>query len=64
MLPVFWGGPRLCLGKDMAALETMSVAWSIMQHFKVQVLPFDERIVNGPVMFFEHGMPAKFIRRT
>lgn len=57
--PVFWGGPRLCLGKDMARLETLSIAYAILSKYRIEVLPHSEKPVNGPVQFYEHGLPAK-----
>jgi len=47
--PVFWAGPRLCLGKDMARLETLSVAWQVLQRVHLAVQPHSELKVNGPV---------------
>jgi len=63
MHPVFWGGPRLCLGKDMARLEVLSVAWAVLQRFRVDVLPHSERKVNGPVQFYEQGLPVRIHTR-
>jgi cytochrome P450 len=59
MHPVFWGGPRLCLGKDMARLEVLSIAWTVLQKFRLDVLPHSELKVNGPVQFYEHGLPVR-----
>jgi cytochrome P450 len=64
MFPVFWGGPRLCLGKDMARLETISIAYSILGKYKVEVLPHSEKMVNGPVQFYEAGLPVKITTRN
>jgi cytochrome P450 len=63
VFPVFWGGPRLCLGKDMARLEVLSIAYTILKAFKVKVLPHDPRIANGPVQFYEHGLPVVLTHR-
>ncbi|KAH9255484.1 hypothetical protein BASA81_006300 [Batrachochytrium salamandrivorans] len=59
VFPVFWGGPRLCLGKDMARLEALNVAYSLLKHFTIEVLPHNEKMVIGPVQFYEHGLPVK-----
>jgi len=61
--PVFWAGPRLCLGKDMARLEVLSVTWAVLQRFRVDVLPHSERKVNGPVQFYEQGLPVRVFKR-
>jgi len=62
--PVFWGGPRLCLGKDMAALEVLCVAWTILKRYRVEVMEHSDKVVNGPVQFLEGGLPVKIWRRA
>ncbi|XP_071699134.1 cytochrome P450 CYP94D108-like [Rutidosis leptorrhynchoides] len=37
--PVFHGGPRICLGKEMAYIQMKLVAASIIERFKVEVVP-------------------------
>lgn len=61
--PVFWGGPRLCLGKDMAVLEVLTVARRVLKDLRVEVLPHDEKITNGPVQFYEKGLPVRITTR-
>jgi cytochrome P450 len=56
--PVFWGGPRLCLGKDMARLEALNIAHVLLKSYRFEVLPHSERMVNGPVQFYEDGLPV------
>ena len=63
MHPVFWGGPRLCLGKDMARLEVLSIAWAVLQRFRVDVLPHSEKKINGPVLFYQDGLPVRVTHR-
>lgn len=55
--------PRLCLGKDMARLEVLSLTWKVLQKYRVHVLPHSEKRVNGPVQFYEAGINAKFSLR-
>ena len=57
--PVFWGGPRLCLGKDMARLEVLAITYKILQHYDVEVLPHREKMINAPVQFYEDGLPVR-----
>jgi cytochrome P450 len=45
MFPVFWAGPRLCLGKDMARLEVINVAQTLLQSYHFEVLPHSEQTV-------------------
>jgi cytochrome P450 len=55
--PVFWGGPRLCIGKDAARLEVVAVAKEFLQHFDFVVgEKNDLRIAPAPVQFYEHGI--------
>jgi cytochrome P450 len=56
VLPVFWGGARLCLGKDMARFEVIMIASILMKRFKFRVRPHEELFVNGPVMFLKGGL--------
>jgi len=61
--PVFWGGPRLCLGKDMARLEVISITYKVLSDYKVKVLPHSEKMMNAPVTFYEFGLPVQILRR-
>lgn len=64
VFPVFWGGPRLCLGKDMARLETLSIAYGLLSKYRIEVLPHSEKPVNGPVQFYEKGLPVRIHLRA
>lgn len=35
--PVFHGGPRMCLGKDMAYIQMKSIAASVIERFEIDV---------------------------
>jgi cytochrome P450 len=63
VFPVFWGGPRLCLGKDMARLEMLNIAYAILSEYDFHVSPHSEKMVNGPVQFYEGGLPCKVTKR-
>lgn len=36
--PVFHGGPRMCLGKDMAYIQMKSIAASVLERFEMEVM--------------------------
>ncbi|EXC10883.1 Cytochrome P450 94A1 [Morus notabilis] len=49
--PVFHGGPRMCLGKDMAYVQVKSVAAAVMWEFEVIALDgggCTENLINPP----------------
>ena len=50
--------------QDMARLEALSVAYAILSKYRVEILPHSEKIVNGPVQFYENGLPAKLHLRV
>ena len=49
----------------MARLEALSIAHTILRRYHVEVLPHSERAVNGPVQFYEAGLPVRLsVRRA
>lgn len=42
----------------MARLEAISIAYAILSKYTVQVLPHSEKVVIGPVQFYEQGLLA------
>jgi cytochrome P450 len=57
MLPNVNGGPRICLGRDMARLETLNIAWTILKEFDIKITPGQDTIeLNGPVQFYKYGV--------
>jgi len=55
--PVFLAGPRVCIGKDAARLEVISIAKYLVQGFDFDLAAEnDSRIANGPVQFYEKGL--------
>lgn len=52
--PVFQGGVRVCLGKEMALLELESVAISLLREYSVELLHY------GPVPVFSPGLTATY----
>ncbi|KAK8595430.1 hypothetical protein V6N13_016799 [Hibiscus sabdariffa] len=40
--PIFHGGPRMCLGKDMAYIQMKSIVAAVMEKFGVEVLGKDK----------------------
>lgn len=58
IMPAFWGGPRICLGKDAARLEVLSTAHAILSNgIQFHLVPNqNEKIKIGPVQFYEDGV--------
>jgi len=60
MLPVFFGGPRLCLGHAMARFEIITFVSKILPELRLTPLPNqNESIMNGPVGFYRDGVMMK-----
>lgn len=54
--PVFWGGPRMCLGKVMAQLEFQTVACVIASQFEIDIPKVADTFATGPVLFHVDGL--------
>ncbi|MED6161603.1 hypothetical protein PIB30_062375 [Stylosanthes scabra] len=67
--PVFQGGMRVCLGKEMALLEVKSVALSLLKRFHVQFVGVGPsshgtpRFSPGLTATFSCGLPVKLTQR-
>ncbi|KAJ7969963.1 Cytochrome P450 [Quillaja saponaria] len=69
--PVFHGGPRICLGKEMAYVQMKSVAASILHEYEIVALDGGgtaEKMMNPPYMLsltlkMKGGFPVKLKRR-
>ena len=48
----------------MARLEVISIAYDVLSTYRVHILPHSEKTVNGPVQFYEAGLPAKVSLRN
>ncbi|KAJ1394492.1 Cytochrome P450, partial [Sesbania bispinosa] len=63
--PVFQGGMRVCLGKEMALLEVKSVAISLLRRFHIEMVSPQHHITNTPrfspglTSTFSCGLPVK-----
>ena len=64
ILPVFWGGPRICLGKDGARLQILCTLHTILSsNIRFQLLPNQsDKIKIGPVQFYEEGVQVKVVK--
>ncbi|KAJ6807401.1 putative cytochrome P450 94B3-like [Iris pallida] len=67
--PVFHGGPRMCLGKDMAYIQMKAVVASVMERFVVDVVVEEEEREREPepelvvVLRMKKGLPVRIIAR-
>jgi len=59
VFPVFWAGPRLCLGKDMARFEAKLLACSIFKSFRIEIQPHEEKFAIGLIMFYAGKVNAR-----
>ncbi|KAE8125132.1 hypothetical protein FH972_019967 [Carpinus fangiana] len=65
--PVFHGGPRFCLGKDMAYIQMKSIAASVIERFEMEVVGKKEK---GPqhllslTLRISGGLPVKLRKRS
>lgn len=64
--PIFFGGRRICLGKDMARFETIVFMSKVFANIKFEpLIQIDKHeIVNGPVSFIEGGLPCRLLLRA
>ncbi|KAE9585398.1 hypothetical protein Lal_00018257 [Lupinus albus] len=64
--PIFQGGLRLCLGKEIALLELKSVTLSLLRKFHIQLAPpfyKTPRFSPGLTATFTYGLPVKVRER-
>ena len=62
--PFFWGGYRICLGKDMARLEAKIFLGVLFDSLKLTMAkPKRMAFFSGPVMFYKDGVHMKAERR-
>jgi len=55
--PFFWAGNRICLGKDMARLESKIISSILFESLKFSTSrPRIEESLVTPVMFYKHGV--------
>ncbi|XP_062114606.1 cytochrome P450 CYP94D108-like [Humulus lupulus] len=64
--PVFHGGPRMCLGKEMAYIQMKSIAASVLEKFEVGVLDEDTCPENLHVVTLrmKGGLPVRVSKRS
>ncbi|KMZ72348.1 hypothetical protein ZOSMA_166G00460 [Zostera marina] len=67
--PVFQGGQRVCLGKEMALMEMKSVVVSIVKQFKIDVFANSDyhqspKFISGLTASLHGGLPAKIRKRN
>lgn len=64
--PVFHGGPRMCLGKDMAYIQMKSIAASMIEKFEIDVI--DKATCPGHVLSLtlrmKNGLMARVKERS
>eukprot|EP01060_Flectonema_neradi_P007000 TRINITY_DN1483_c0_g1_i8.p1 TRINITY_DN1483_c0_g1~~TRINITY_DN1483_c0_g1_i8.p1 ORF type:complete len:488 (+),score=113.07 TRINITY_DN1483_c0_g1_i8:95-1558(+) len=62
--PQFNMGPRICLGRHMAALEAMTIVSSILSEFKLKLVP-DQELTRSfsPVLMFKDGLLVEVERK-
>eukprot|EP01060_Flectonema_neradi_P006996 TRINITY_DN1483_c0_g1_i3.p1 TRINITY_DN1483_c0_g1~~TRINITY_DN1483_c0_g1_i3.p1 ORF type:complete len:485 (+),score=102.00 TRINITY_DN1483_c0_g1_i3:82-1536(+) len=62
--PQFNMGPRICLGRHMAALEAMTIVSSILSEFKLKLVP-DQELTRSfsPVLMLKDGLMVYVERR-
>jgi cytochrome P450 len=64
-MPSFWGGPRACLGKDMARFEAKIVMEALTKAVDIKCEPgHDGKIAVAPVMFYKMGLPVTIHHRA
>jgi cytochrome P450 len=67
--PVFHGGPRFCLGKDMAYIQMKSIAASVIERFEMEVVVVGKK-EKGPqhllslTLRINGGLPVKLRKRS
>ncbi|PQQ11531.1 cytochrome P450 94C1 [Prunus yedoensis var. nudiflora] len=63
--PVFQGGERVCLGKELALLEMKSVAVALVRRFDIQVSEPDRtpRFAPGLTATVRGGLPVRIQER-
>lgn len=65
--PVFQGGPRVCLGKEMAIMEMKTVVVSVLRRFDVEAVDGGElrpKFAAGLTASLAGGLPVRVSRRT
>lgn len=64
--PVFQGGVRVCLGKEMALVEMKAVALSLIRRFDIEVAGSDQapKFIPGLTASLRGGLPAVIRERT
>jgi fatty acid omega-hydroxylase len=58
-IPIFWAGPRICLGKDMARFESKVIARLVLEELRIRPEKHDEAFMNMPVLFYKGGVPTR-----
>ncbi|CAD5182939.1 unnamed protein product [Musa acuminata subsp. malaccensis] len=70
--PVFQGGVRVCLGKEMALMEMKTVITAVVRQFDVEVISADEggggnrppKFATGLTASLKGGLPVRVRRRV
>lgn len=67
VFPVFFGGYRSCLGRDMARFEAVVMMSKLFTRFDFHLVDgdeFDETYVMGPVIFYAKGVKCRVSKRS
>jgi len=60
----FYGGPQLCLGKDMAIVECKTVLAMVLPKFRLELVPGQNIVLRSFILFPKYGMQMQVHART